>query len=92
MKKSRTKRQNKGKGVSMFFDDKADEDNEISDPDDEDAERSGKIISKEDQYYKPEFLQKRAPGLDKHFIDIIEDKYKDTVQNDEDLEGYEEDD
>jgi hypothetical protein len=87
VKKRSTKRQKKGKGVSMFFEDKAEEDNEISDPDDEDAERPGKIISKEDQYYKPEVLQRRAPGLNKQFIDRMEVDYKDTVQNDEDLEG-----
>ena len=71
----------------MFFEDKAEEDNDISEGEDEDAERTNKLISKEDQYYDPEKLRRRAPGLDRQFVDRMEVAYKPTVQEDDDLDG-----
>lgn len=63
--------------MSRFFDDKADEDNEIDEGSDEDNERGARQVAKEDQYYTAAQLQRR----NKFDVDDLEKRAKERVEH-----------
>ena len=71
----------------------AEEDSDIDDDDDieDETERALRTQQHESQYYTAGQLQKKTQGISGTFLANMEERYKDTVQDDEEFDEDEED-